>query len=199
MSELKIQKVKIEKVFENSTNPRTISKDKFENLVESIKTFPEMLQLRPIVVNKEMAILGGNMRYKACRKLNHKEVFIIKIDDLTDEQIQEFIIKDNVGFGQWDWDLLANSWDTQKLQDWGMDVWKGAQEEDLFDVDGEEIKEVNENPRISDDDYSMFELVMKHENKVALLQVLSNTKKEFSFEKQEEALMEIIRIYEKSK
>tara|TARA_R100000935_G_scaffold28627_2_gene48993 strand:- start:3929 stop:4513 length:585 start_codon:yes stop_codon:yes gene_type:complete len=194
MSELKIQKVKIEKVFENSTNPRTISKDKFDNLVESIKTFPEMLQLRPIVVNKEMAILGGNMRYKACRKLNHKEVFIIKIDDLTDEQIQEFIIKDNVGFGQWDWDLLANSWDTQKLQDWGMDVWKGAQEEEMFEFNDVENEDETK-PKASDDNYSNFELVMVHKDKVFVLDILNTVKTKLNLKTIADALIVLAKNY----
>lgn len=194
MSELKIQKVKIEKVFENPTNPRTISKDKFDNLVESIKTFPEMLQLRPIVVNKEMAILGGNMRYKACRQLNHKEVFIIKIDDLTDEQIQEFIIKDNVGFGQWDWDLLANSWDTQKLQDWGMDVWKGAQEEEMFEFNDVENEDETK-PKASDDNYSNFELVMVHKDKVFVLDILNTVKTKLNLKTIADALIVLAKNY----
>ena len=194
MNELKIQKVKIEKVFENPTNPRTINKDKFDKLVESIKTFPKMLQLRPIVVNKEMAILGGNMRYKACRQLKHKEVFIIKIDDLTDEQIQEFIIKDNVGFGQWDWDLLANSWETQKLQDWGMDVWKGAQEEEMFEFDEVESEDETK-PKASDDNYSNFELVMVHKDKVFVLDILNTIKTKLKLKTIADALIMLAKNY----
>ena len=98
-----IQKVKISKVFSNPINPRTIKKDKFQKLVKSIREFPEMLELRPIVVNSEMKIIGGNMRFKACQELGLKEVYIIKAENLTKEQIQQFIIKDNVGFGEWDW------------------------------------------------------------------------------------------------
>tara|TARA_R110000787_G_scaffold29990_2_gene80881 strand:+ start:104 stop:688 length:585 start_codon:yes stop_codon:yes gene_type:complete len=190
-----IQKVKINKVFPNQLNPRIIKKDKFEKLVKSIKEFPEMLQLRPIVVNSEMNIIGGNMRFKACQELGLKEVYIIKAENLTKEQVQQFVIKDNVGFGEWDWDILANSWDTRELKDWGMDVWQGAQEDDMFDVDGSEIDAVAKEPKMTDDDYSLFELVMKHENKIILLELLSKIKKEYVFEKQEEALMEIIRIY----
>tara|TARA_B110000977_G_C11065999_1_gene487865 strand:- start:2141 stop:2725 length:585 start_codon:yes stop_codon:yes gene_type:complete len=190
-----IQKVKINKVFPNQLNPRIIKKDKFEKLVKSIKEFPEMLQLRPIVVNSEMNIIGGNMRFKACQELGLKEVYIIKAENLTKEQVNQFVIKDNVGFGEWDWDILANSWDTRELKDWGMDVWQGAQEDDMFDVDGSEIDAVAKEPKMTDDDYSLFELVMKHENKIILLELLSKIKKEYVFEKQEEALMEIIRIY----
>jgi len=117
-----IQKVKINQIFENSENPRSINKDKFKKLVKSVREFPEMLKLRPIVVNKEMGILGGNMRYKACKEIGLKEVYIIKAEDLSDEQIEQFIIKDNVGYGDWDWDLLANNWEIEKLEDWGVNV-----------------------------------------------------------------------------
>jgi len=116
-----IEKVAINKVFPNPTNPRTIKEAKFKKLVTSIEDFPEMLQLRPIVVNKEMAILGGNMRYRACKEAGLKEVYIIKADNLTDKQVEEFIVKDNVGFGEWDWDILANDWDVKELEDWGLD------------------------------------------------------------------------------
>ena len=119
-----IEKVKINKIFANPVNPRTIKENKFKKLVNSIKEFPEMLKLRPIVVNSEMGILGGNMRYKACEQLGLKDVWIIKAENLTEKQMQQFVIKDNVGFGEWDWDILANSWDTKELKDWGIDVWQ---------------------------------------------------------------------------
>ena len=81
-----------------------------------------MLELRPIVVDENNIILGGNMRYKACIEAGLKEVFILKAEDLTEQQKDEFIVKDNVGFGEWDWDILANEWDTDKLQDWGLNL-----------------------------------------------------------------------------
>ena len=117
-----IQKVKIDSIFENPDNPRTINKVKFKKLVKSVREFPEMLKLRPIVVNKDMGILGGNMRFKACQELKLKEVYIIQATDLTDSQVEQFIIKDNVGYGDWEWDMLANSWDIDKLEDWGVNV-----------------------------------------------------------------------------
>jgi len=117
-----IQKVKIDSIFENPENPRTINKVKFKKLIKSVREFPEMLKLRPIVVNKEMGILGGNMRFKACQELKLKEVYIIQATDLTDSQVEQFIIKDNVGYGDWEWDILANSWDIDKLEDWGVNV-----------------------------------------------------------------------------
>jgi len=119
-----IEKVKINKIYSNPVNPRTIKEHKFKKLVNSIKEFPEMLKLRPIIVNSEMSILGGNMRYKACQQLGFKDVWIIKAENLTEKQMQQFVIKDNVGFGEWDWDILANSWDTKELKDWGIDVWQ---------------------------------------------------------------------------
>lgn len=119
---MKIQKVKITAIKSNPNNPRLIKDDKFHKLVKSIKEFPQMLELRPIVVNDEMVILGGNMRHKACIEAGLKEVTIVKASDLTEEQQKEFIIKDNVGFGEWDWDVLANEWDAESLEEWGLDL-----------------------------------------------------------------------------
>ena len=120
--------LKISAVKPNTDNPRVIRDNKFQKLVASIKEFPEMLKLRPIVVNKDMIILGGNMRYKASIEAGLKEVWVLKAEDLTEEQEKEFIVKDNVGFGEWDWDILANIWDTKKLKDWGLDVWQPEEE-----------------------------------------------------------------------
>ena len=119
---MKIEKVKINSITENPDNPRTIKGEKFNKLVKSIKDFPEMLKIRPIVVNDDNVILGGNMRYKASIRAGLSEVYIIKASGLTDEQQKEFIAKDNVGFGEWDWDVLANEWDVEKLEDWGIEV-----------------------------------------------------------------------------
>jgi hypothetical protein len=116
------QKVKISEVKSNPNNPRLIKDDKFKKLVKSIQEFPEMLSLRPIVVNADMIVLGGNMRLKACKEAGLKEVHIIKADDLTEEQQKQFIIKDNVGFGEWDWEGLANQWDESELAEWGLDL-----------------------------------------------------------------------------
>jgi len=122
MIKAKIEKVSISSIKENDANPRFINKHKFQKLVNSVKEFPEMLSLRPIVVDKDNIILGGNMRYKACKEIGLKEVYIIQADDLDEKKAQEFIIKDNVGFGEWDWDVLANDWDTDLLEDWGLDL-----------------------------------------------------------------------------
>jgi DNA modification methylase len=117
-----MQIVKINSIKTNPKNPRLIKDDKFKKLVKSIQEFPQMLELRPIVVDENNIILGGNMRYKACVEAGLKEIYILKAEDLTEQQKDEFIVKDNVGFGEWDWDSLANEWDTEKLQDWGLDL-----------------------------------------------------------------------------
>ena len=123
-----IEKWKVSEVKANPNNPRIIKDDKFKKLVQSIKDFPEMLELRPIVVNNDGIVLGGNMRLKACKEAGLKEVPVIKASKLTEEQQKEFIIKDNVGFGEWDWEDLANNWDAEELTDWGLDVPKFADE-----------------------------------------------------------------------
>jgi DNA modification methylase len=117
-----IQKIKVNEIRPNPNNPRVIKDDKFKKLVQSITDFPQMLELRPIVVNDDMIALGGNMRLKALEHLGIEETYIIKAKDLTDKQEQEFIIKDNVGYGEWDWDQLANEWDVEDLDEWGLDL-----------------------------------------------------------------------------
>jgi len=119
---MKTINVKINEVKSNPNNPRIIKDDKFKKLVASIKELPQMLELRPIVVNDDMIVLGGNMRLKACKEAGLKEIPIIKASELTEEQQRAFIIKDNVGFGEWDWDALANEWDAEQLEEWGLDV-----------------------------------------------------------------------------
>jgi len=128
---MQVTKVKINSIKTNPKNPRLIKDDKFKKLVKSIKEFPQMLELRPIVVDENNIILGGNMRHKACIEAGLKEVFIVQAKDLTEQQKDEFIVKDNVGFGEWDWDILANEWDTDKLEDWGLDIpiFKDAENE----------------------------------------------------------------------
>jgi hypothetical protein len=119
---MNIEWVKTKDIIPNENNPRILKDDKFKKLVQSIKDFPEMLEIRPIVVNNEMMILGGNMRWKAIQEIGIKEVPIIKAENLTEEQQREFLIKDNVGFGEWDWDALANDWNPEELNEWGLDV-----------------------------------------------------------------------------
>jgi len=117
-----IQSTAITEIRLNPNNPRVIKDDKFKKLVKSIQEFPQMLDIRPIVVNDQMIVLGGNMRLKACIEAGLTEVPVIKASSLTPDQQQEFIIKDNVGFGEWEWDVLANEWDVDKLSEWGLDI-----------------------------------------------------------------------------
>lgn len=136
-------KINISKLIPNNDNPRVIKDYKFQKLVNSIKEFPEMLEKRPIVVDESYVVLGGNMRLKACKEAGLKDVYINIAKGWTEEQKKQFIIKDNVGFGEWDWDQLANSWDSEQISDWGLDFkflgennpedeWKGMPE---FDQD----------------------------------------------------------------
>jgi len=125
-------KVKIEDVKLNDDNPRTIKEVKFKQLVKSIKEFPEMLDIRPIVVDENNIVLGGNMRLRACIHAGLKEVSIVQVTGLTAEQKREFIVKDNVGFGEWDWDILANEWDVEKLVEWGLDLPAFQSDEETY-------------------------------------------------------------------
>ena len=138
---------KISAIKRNPNNPRILKDDKFAKLTQSIKDFPQMLDIRPIVVNDDMIVLGGNMRLKACKEAGLSEVPVIKVDDLTEEQQREFIIKDNVGFGEWDWDLLANEWDTDLLEDWGLELDFNPEDDDNEGLtDEDDTPEVTENP-----------------------------------------------------
>jgi site-specific DNA-methyltransferase (adenine-specific) len=128
----------INKIKSNPNNPRVIKDDKFKKLVQSLKDLPEMAQVRPIVVNQNMIVLGGNMRLKAMKEAGWKEAPVAIVDWDEDKQ-RQFIIKDNVGFGEWDWDMLANEWDAESLGEWGLDVPQMNEteieaEEDDFDV-----------------------------------------------------------------
>ena len=132
---MKAEKVKISQVKTNPNNPRLIKDHKFKKLVKSIKEFPEMLEIRPIVVDKDNIVLGGNMRLRACQEAGLKEVYILKASQLTEKQQREFIVKDNVGFGEWDWDDLANEWDAEELEDWGLDLPVYIEDSDEFGTD----------------------------------------------------------------
>ena len=136
-------KISINKIKPNINNPRFIKDYKFKKLVDSIKEFPEMLEKRPIVVDEDMIVLGGNMRLKACQEAGLKEVDILIAQGWTEEQKREFIIKDNVGFGEWDWDLLANDWDNLLLEKWGLDGVK-FDWDDLDYIEEAEKKDVAE-------------------------------------------------------
>jgi site-specific DNA-methyltransferase (adenine-specific) len=133
----------ISEIKNNPKNPRIIKDDRFKKLVKSLREFPEMLEKRPLVcftdVDKKLVVLGGNMRLKAAQEIGLKTLPVVLADDWNEEKRQEFLIKDNVGFGEWNWDELANDWDVVKLEDWGLDIPDFAKqeleaEEDDFDV-----------------------------------------------------------------
>lgn len=135
--------MKLSNIKPNPKNPRIIKDDKFKKLVQSIKSFPEMMDKRPLVcvtdVDKKIYPLGGNMRLKAIQELNYKEIpdsWVVLADEWTAEQRNEFVIKDNVGFGEWDWDSLANEWDVEKLDEWGLDL-------PIFKNDENELKDLS--------------------------------------------------------
>ena len=116
-----VKVVKITEIKANPNNPRILKDDKFKKLVTSIEKFPEMADVRPIVVNMDMVVIGGNMRLRAMKEVGWKEA-PVQIVDWTEEQQKEFIIKDNLVYGEWDWDDLENNWDEQELTDWGLDI-----------------------------------------------------------------------------
>lgn len=128
------QKINIAKIKSNKNNPRFINDSKFKRLVKSIIEFPEMLEKRPIIVDENFIVLGGNMRLKACKKAGLKEIWIDQVLDWSEEKKNEFIIKDNSGFGEWDWDILLNEWEAKDLYDWGLDI----PEIPLEDIEAEE-------------------------------------------------------------
>lgn len=135
-----IEKVNIKQIKPNSSNPRVIKDYKFKKLVRSIQSFPEMLDLRPIVVNEDKVVLGGNMRLRACQEAGLEEVPIIIAKDLNEAKQKEFVVKDNLNYGEWDWDMLANEFDLMELDTYGLDL-----NPTLFnDKDEESIKGVTD-------------------------------------------------------
>ena len=129
-----MQIVKLKDIKPNPNNPRIIKDEKFQTLVASIKEFPQMLEIRPVVVNKDMIVLGGNMRLKALKEAGLTEVPCIIADELSEDQQRQFIIKDNVGYGEWDWEMLANQWDVNDIEKWGLDL-------PGFDINAENLGE----------------------------------------------------------
>ena len=136
-------KVKLSTIKSNPNNPRLIKDAKFEKLKKSISEFPKMMELRPMVINADNVILGGNMRFKALKDLGYKEVpeeWIKRAEDLTDEEARRFIIADNVGFGEHDWEVLANEWDVQELEDWGLEGFPFEIEEEVKEKEDKQIE-----------------------------------------------------------
>ena len=137
--------MKISKLKSNPSNPRVIKDEKFKKLVKSLQDFPEMMEKRPMVcvtdVDGKLYPLGGNMRLRAIQELGMKEIpetWVMMADDWTEDKRREFTIKDNVGFGEWEWDQLANEWNSDLLVEWGLDVWQQEEEPDMDDLIGED-------------------------------------------------------------
>ena len=195
-----IKKMKLKDIKPNPNNPRVLRDDKFQKLKQSITEFPKMLSLRPMVIDENNVVLGGNMRLRALQELGFTDIedaWVKRSRDLTEEEKKRFVITDNVSFGEWDWDTLANDWEVVDLEAWGLNIPQ-FNTNDYFNVDhNEEENNSNNTPSASHNDYSIFELLMFHENKLILLDTLNKVKNKFMFEKQEEALMEIINNYNK--
>jgi hypothetical protein len=126
-----MEKLNIAAIKPNEENPRFITDAKFKKLVNSIKDFPEMLEARPLVIDEDNIVLGGNMRLKALKAAGVFEIPVKRVVGWTEQQKREFIIKDNVGFGEWDWDIIANEWNSEQLSDWGLDLPTFALEDDF--------------------------------------------------------------------
>ena len=143
--QMEAKKIKISEIKLNPNNPRLIKDDKFAKLVKSVKDFPEMLDIRPIVVNSDMIILGGNMRFRACKEAGLKEIPVIIAEGLTEQQQKEFLIKDNVAGGEWDWDMLANEWEAEQLSEWGLETFTPSDVNlnDFFEESTEEKEQKN--------------------------------------------------------
>ena len=163
------KKVKINTLIKNTDNPRYIKENKFKKLVKSIKEFPEMLEKRPIIVDENMIVLGGNMRLRACKDAGLKDVWIDQVTDWTEKQKKEFIIKDNVGFGEWDWDILGNNYTFEELADWGLDIVTGSDEiEDLSEALIADLK-IEITVKSEDEQEQLFEELSKRGYKCRVL------------------------------
>ena len=128
--------IKLKDIKTNPNNPRLIKDAGFAKLVKSIKEFPKMMELRPLVVNADNMIIGGNMRFKAIKELGYTNIpkeWIKRADELTEDETRRFIIADNVGFGEHDWDLLANEWNSVELEEWGLDSWQNMDDIETSD------------------------------------------------------------------
>lgn len=135
-------KLKLSEIKLNDSNPRVIKVSQMKSLMKSIQEFPEMNQLRPIVVDENNVILGGNMRFRAMKQLGIHESEVIRVTGLSEAQKKEFIVKDNLPYGEWDWDTLANEWDVDLLNEWGLDVPSVGVERGKSSVNGIDLAEM---------------------------------------------------------
>jgi ParB-like chromosome segregation protein Spo0J len=183
--------VKISEVKLNPNNPRLIKDDKFKKLVQSIKDFPEMLNIRPIVVNKDMIILGGNMRFKACKEAGLKEIPII-ITDLSQDKQREFLIKDNTSGGDWDWELITNEWDTEQLDNWGLDIPIFGVDNMTNNEDYEGLDQLSKLDKFLDAELKRLFLVYDNETFLNVVSWFEKKQKEFDLENNSDVILKII-------
>jgi len=179
--------VNIKQVKANPNNPRIIKDVKFKKLVKSIQEFPDMLNKRPLIVFTDVdgkyCVLGGNMRLKALNELKYTKIPVIVADEWNEEQKAEFLIKDNVGFGEWDWDILANEWDAEKLDDWAIDVWQltmnndfdGA--EDIVTNNGDYDHIDDQSIHYLNNDMKKFEVYIKKDEYETVVSKINHIKK----------------------
>jgi len=150
----------------NDKNPRKITQGQLDKLKKSISDFPQMLDIRPIVIDVDGVVLGGNMRLRALKELGFTEVSTIEVDKLTDEEKKEFIIKDNIGYGEWDWDILEHDWDIPQLKEWGLEPMESKLDESFSQKIGEVYYEPNNtNHKISD----LFVRETKYDDEISLI------------------------------
>lgn len=170
--------VKLSALKNNEKNPRYIRDDKFKKLVKSLQDFPQMLQARPLVVNTEYEVLGGNMRLEALKKAGVKETEVVVVDWTEDKQ-KEFIAKDNINYGEWDWDMLNNEWETGDLIDWGIDGFNFGTAPEFIEIPETDLgnNSGNKEHKVTDVGFVKFDVVMREEHKDFLILLLNEIKK----------------------
>jgi len=188
--------MKITQIKPNPNNPRIIKDSKFKQLVKSIQDFPQMLELRPIVIDENCVVLGGNMRLKACIEAGLTDVPVKVAKGLSEEQQREFIVKDNVGYGEWDWDLLANEWDSELLSEWGLDV-------PVFHLDNDEEPEIDKDllgnalDKYLNNNIKQIVLYFENENFEPTMRRLDAIAKANDLEDNSQVLLLLLEKYEK--
>ena len=189
-----VKYIEVSKLKLNDDNPRIIKDSKFEELCKSIKEFPEMFALRPVIVNKDNVIIGGNMRFRASLEIGLKKVPVL-VADMSDKKQREFVIKDNLSSGFWDWDTLANNWDNLELSEWGMETFMFGADTGALNLDErisleEELKE----PKVTTDGYVKFEIIISEDDKTGLINLISKIKEEDEISSAD-AFMKIVKSY----
>ena len=164
-----MEKLNIAAIKPNEENPRFITDSKFKKLVKSIKDFPEMLEARPLVIDEDNVVLGGNMRLKALKAAGVMEVPVKKVIGWSEQQKREFIIKDNVGFGEWDWDIIANNWNTEQITEWGLDL-------PGFDIDPDALDDQFELPDGDKEPFQQMSFTVANEQSDQIKNAIADAK-----------------------